>query len=721
MLMKIGGMGGIKTKTSSFTASQTAHLFLSIGNSHMIGRVLDQGEMFNAKVWQYDQSEVIIQPAEAALDHQGDDTNDLSPLLTFSDDYIVANPSIDRMVFVPYAESSSGFSDNEWAVDAIPNNLSVAVTRFNTVYAQLVSEGFTVVSVAALYHASRPDFDDNTQAQLEIDIAAMIAYLRANLTDGANIPVIIGGGMTAGQLTGRADNDINFQSTFNGVNRRIPYTWNMDMINVQDDYTAGLPVDNYDGVHADHAGELTKGHLHYNALLNAQTNDKPNDPFESLTSWPDWKAFHDFRSGTGLDVSGNANHAVQIDAVTNPALMKHDATINDLAYIRDAGGTDRYWQAGAMLGASYTKAVYVKFSSLGTQGLIQDHNDGTRMHLSAGTSVFRCYHGSSGTRVAFPSSLITLNEYQLIVLTYDASTTTMKLYLDGALMDTNTGVANHSRTVPEAIGAQTLTGTGKIGGGMVFAAYSDEVFDAAAVAALNVAAQSLLVPASETPAGITELAYWLDPSDAGVVTEASGDVSQIQNKVANGFNMVQASSSYQGNIGAVSLNSLNALQLTGGEYMKTAAFDMNNLFDATGMTIFFLKRYHSGIIEMKIESAPSNRIGFEGGNRTDAPNDTTSKLIGASTTDQWTLQVVRRTATDVSLFYNGVLEDTSSNSDINSNSNQILSIGATSSGGLSSSIDIAELLIYKRSLSISEINELGAYFATKWGVPWADI
>ena len=265
----------------------------------------------------------------------------------------------------------------------------------------------------------------------------------------------------------------------------------MDMINAQDGFTAGLPVTPFDGVHADHAGELTKGHLHYNALLNAVTNDKPNDPFQSLSSWADWKAFHDFRSGTGLDFSGNDNHAVQVDAV-NPALMRHDALINDISYIRP-DGTNRYWEAGAVLGQSYTKALFIKFDDLSTQGIMQDTVDGTRVFLSSGTSEFRAYHDSFAVNANFASSNITIDQYHLIVVTYDASTTTMKSYLDGVLMNTNTGVENHSRTTPEAIGAQNLTGTGEYKGSMVFAAYSDEVMELSDVQALNTAAQSLVV------------------------------------------------------------------------------------------------------------------------------------------------------------------------------------------------------------------------------------
>ncbi|PCJ99811.1 MAG: hypothetical protein COA45_03065 [Zetaproteobacteria bacterium] len=492
MLMKIGGVGG--TQPAIITTVATAHMFLTIGNSHNIGRPTASGDTFDAKVYEWTQGNILVQPAAAMLDHQNDTVTDISPDLSFSADYIAANPIIDRLVFVPHAQGSTGFSDNSWSADTVPNDLSVAVTRFNAAHAQLIADGYTVMVGGAFFHANRPDFDDNSHLQYQIDIDDMVAYLRANLTDGVNIPVIIGGGMTKTQLDARAlSKDLNFQATADGTQHRVAYTGTYDWINSPryGKSYAGLPVVTTDGVHANRLGVIEQGQLRYDALLRAQLNASPSEPFQSLASWGSWKAFHDFRSGTGLDMTGNGNHATQQDAVAT-ADMIYDPVVQSMAFIRAAGGTDKYFSAGAMLGASYTKAALVKFSSLSTQGVMQDHNDGTRMHLSSGTGVFRSYHNSSSQKVAFPNTDIVLGKYHLIVLTYDAATTTMKLYLDGILKDTNASVANHTRTTFEAIGAQTHVNNGVLGGGMVFAAFSDTVMSLANVQALNISAQGLV-------------------------------------------------------------------------------------------------------------------------------------------------------------------------------------------------------------------------------------
>ncbi|PCJ99974.1 MAG: hypothetical protein COA45_03945 [Zetaproteobacteria bacterium] len=511
-------------------AGQTAHIFLSIGNSHNIGRPAASGETFDAKVYEWTQLDALSHPPLAMLDHQNDTTTDISPDLSFSADYIAANPTIDRLVFVPHAQGSTGFSGNSWSADTVPNDLSVAVTRFNAAHAQLIADGYTVTVGGAFFHANRPDFDDNSHLQYQIDIDDMVVYLRANLTGGVNIPVIIGGGMTKTQLDARAlSKDLNFQATADGTQHRVAYTGTYDWINSPryGNTYVGLPVLADDGVHANRLGVIEQGHLRYDALLRAQLNTSPSEPFQSLTSWSNWKAFYDFRTGTGLDMTGNGFHATQQDAVAT-ADMPYDVTVQSMAYIRAAGGTDKYWAAGTMLGASYTKAAFVKFDSLSTQGVMQDHNDGTRMHLSSGSGVFRSYHNSSSQRVAFPNTDIVLGKYHLIVLTYDAPSTTMKLYLDGSLKETNATVANHTRTTVEAIGAQTHVNNGVLGGGMVFAAFSDVVMSLTDVQALNTAAQGLVNEfVVQTPSEIPDLWAFYDPRVDGSITHISNVTSIV--------------------------------------------------------------------------------------------------------------------------------------------------------------------------------------------------
>ncbi len=535
--------------------SQTAHLFLDIGNSHEIGRATALGtDAFDDKVYQWTQAGALEQPAAAMLDHQNDVPTDISPSLSFSDAYITRNPEVTRIVHVPHAQGSTGFSGGQWASDDVPNDLSQAVTRFNAAHAALVADGFTVTSSAVFYHANRPDFDNNTIPQLQVDIDAMIDYLRANLTDGANIPVIIGGGMTQTQLTSRAiENDLGFQGVMDGSYIRKTNVGSYDWINQRyGSNNAGLPAQTDDGVHVDRLGTITQGGLMDEALIRAQANTAPNDPFESLASWSEWDGFHDFRSGTGLDFSGNGNDLIQADAVTNLALTKFDTSnANTFVFDRDDGDTDRYWHVGAPLGASYTKAVMLRFDDLGaTEGIWQNSDQGTRFFYTVGSNEIRAYHDSSSQRVTISGDDITLNQWHMIVVTYDEPTTTMRIYLDGVLIDTNTNVAAHPAVVNEALGAQNLTAQRPFRGGMLFAAYADTVIDQTAITSLNTAAQSILVVIPPPPA-ITDLSEipgiqrHHDVSVSSSITHVAGSVSQLNDLSGNDYHLSQGVASRQ--------------------------------------------------------------------------------------------------------------------------------------------------------------------------------
>ncbi|MBL4761297.1 MAG: hypothetical protein JKY93_01190, partial [Gammaproteobacteria bacterium] len=530
MLMKIGGIGlGGRVIGSSEPAGQTAHIFLTIGNSHNIGRPTASGDTFDAKVWEWTQGDALAQPAAAMLDHQNDTTTDISPDLSFSADYIAANPTIDRLVFVPHARGSTGFSDNAWSADTVPNDLSSAVTRFNAAYAQLIADGYTVTVGGAFWHANRPDFDSNSHEQYQIDIDAMAAYLRANLTDGANIKFAIGAGMTKVQLDGRGlSKDLNFQAIVDGTQHRVAYTGTYDWINSPryGKTYAGLPVQTTDGVHADRLGVIEQGHLRYDALLRAQANTKPSDPFQSLASWSDWKAFHDFRTGTGLDMTGNGFHAAQADAVTNTANMKYDTVTRSMVYDRIAADVARYFHAGVQLGASYTKALFLRFDDLSaTIGIFQNHDEGVRFFYTVGSNEIRAYHSSSSARVDISGNDIILGKWHSLVVTYDEPTTTMKIYLDGVLKGTNAAVAAHPAVVNEAIGAQNLVGLRGFRGAMMYAAHSYSAMDQTAITALNTVSQNLVTPfVVQTPDEIPALFSWRNPRIDISVTRDGGEL-----------------------------------------------------------------------------------------------------------------------------------------------------------------------------------------------------
>lgn len=479
----------------------TAHLILSIGNSHDIGRDnANAGDAFHAKVWQWTQAGVLAQPAAAMLDHVDDVATDYSPDVTFAADYIAAHPSIDRLVFVPHAKGGTGFADamegsGNWSVDTTPNRLTEAVSRYNDAAAALVMAGFTVVHAGTIFYNANPDYNLSTWDVHRDQIDRFVAYLRGHLTGyTASTPIVIGGGMNNKEFSARPVNDALFQANLNGTHKRLNYVGTFDTINARYGYSTGLPVPQVDSFHATRAGDITIGHLRYQALVRAAANADAKAPFGALSFNAALIAFWDFRTGTPRDMSGHGNHLVRFG--TNPPLYRVDSQIDQLAWIRPASSTSRVHQLPMALPASYTIAVYVKLDDLTAATAFLQKADGAtanqhRLQYSASNADVRAGHGATANAVTFPASLLDTTNYHLITLSYDAATTTMRLGHNGTVQATNTAVPAHASTSGSFLGAATSGAGNPLIGKMAFAMVANRALTNVELSELWTAASSL--------------------------------------------------------------------------------------------------------------------------------------------------------------------------------------------------------------------------------------
>ncbi|MBL4761240.1 MAG: hypothetical protein JKY93_00905, partial [Gammaproteobacteria bacterium] len=240
-------------------------------------------------------------------------------------------------------------------------------------------------------------------------------------------------------------------------------------------------------------------------------------------------------------------HAAQADAVTNTANMKYDTVTRSMVYDRIAADGQRYFHAGVQLGTSYTKALFLRFDDLSaTIGIFQNHDEGVRFFYTVGSNEIRAYHGSSSVRVGISGNDITLGKWYSLVVTYDEPSTTMKIYLDGVLKQTNTAVAAHPAIVNEAIGAQNLAGLRGFRGAMMYAAHSYSAMDQTAITALNTVSQNLVTPfVVQTPSEIPALFSWRNPRIDSSVTRDGGELISNEQDTFGSLDALQSDGSYK--------------------------------------------------------------------------------------------------------------------------------------------------------------------------------
>lgn len=513
---------------ASSLQGKNVHLILTIGNSHNIGRAnAASGDTFDQKVLQWTQCDTIARPfgvQKAMLDHidpSRSGTGKLSPDLTFSEDYLAANTGVDYLLFVPSAKGGTGFvnpdDEDDWSGNwsarqedltaAEPcSRLDEAVTRYNTVTALLNNAQANVTHAGTLFHNANPDYNpsdirwtgpdadsavwDHHQQQID----SFIDYLRSNLSGyTASTPIVIGGGMLEHQFDGRPTNDALFQANLNGAHKRRNKVGTYDPIHYRDqDFMAGkldqddLPIDNSDAFHADTQGERSKGHLRFRAWQRAVANTNHLSPFSNLSFFDDLIAYWDFRSGTPLDLTDNGNHLIRYredSGSIRPPLYRFDSALDELVWRRPATSTYRFHQLPMALPASYTIALYVKFSEFNSpMALLQQAgglvNRQHRFQYSLQHDEIQAGHGSNRDTVSFPGSALTSNQYYLLTLSFDATTQQMALGLNGTLMSTASNVASHNSASGSFLGGATSSGANPLVGSMAFAMVAERALTA---------------------------------------------------------------------------------------------------------------------------------------------------------------------------------------------------------------------------------------------------
>lgn len=227
-------------------------IVLLAGQSNMIG--LDTYDGLGTHdnwTFQWNQDSQLTS-ASTPLDHVNATAGTMGLDITFSADYRAANPNR-RLLLVPSAEGSSGFSDNRWNQgDDMYQN---AVTRTNAAMANL--PGSRIVGILWL-QGEQDALNSMSGTAYAAALDAMIAAMRSDIIGAANAPFVVGEFLDIANASFPTETEIRaaILDTPNRVANTVAAT------------SAGL-TDGGDGLHFDAASLRTMGERMYAAWASA--------------------------------------------------------------------------------------------------------------------------------------------------------------------------------------------------------------------------------------------------------------------------------------------------------------------------------------------------------------------------------------------------------------------------------------------------------------------
>lgn len=451
-------------------AAQTILLVSTTGNSRSIGRPPAQaGDTWPANALQYTQAGALSAPTATVLD-VGDTSGQtsstmLSPFLPFANYVNAQQPGVyEKIIFVADGQSSTGFTDGAstpapgtWAANNPGNRFATHLTRWNAAYAA-VQAAYPSATIETLWHhySAAPDVSVCNDGVLQGYLDGYRDSVRANATGvGSTGPIILGGGEAAGEtgFTGELPTLNNTLLSTYGASWDYgdSYPINIDKYNLGGTF----PLVTFDGTHLDRASVLVQGQLIYWAWQTAKARSNWRTAFTA--SVPDSASIveaWDFNIENLPIIGDRTTNRLQWGSASYFPTVRGNVALKRYTYTNPTGTVvNRSWKIPTTLAAptgSYTKALLLKQDALGAAMSFWGNVDNAtttarhRLQYSASASTIQAGNGSSGSPAgvycSFPSADFTLNVWHLLVVTYDAATTTMTLYLDGVQKSQSTSV-----------------------------------------------------------------------------------------------------------------------------------------------------------------------------------------------------------------------------------------------------------------------------------------
>lgn len=236
--------------------------------------------------------------------------------------------------------------------------------------------------------------------------------------------------------------------------------------------------------------------------------------------------------------------------------------------------------------------------------------------------------------------------------------------------------------------------------------------------------------ATFAPTDIAGLQLWLDANDTATITDAgAGAVSQWNDKSGNLNHATQSISGRRPVTGTQTINSKNTIYFDGTDYLAlpSALYSIpagaNTVFIVTTSEELTPAILASRILSGKVTTNTNfGAITSPNAGTVQYRNSTSANTTAYATTLDVNPHIFGgyRSGTTQQPFYDG---QRSGNTSAANQTLTELTIGwdVSITAGQGMIGKFAEIVIYNASLTDSEKNQLGAYFATKWGVTWTPI
>jgi len=217
----------------------------------------------------------------------------------------------------------------------------------------------------------------------------------------------------------------------------------------------------------------------------------------------------------------------------------------------------------------------------------------------------------------------------------------------------------------------------------------------------------------------SENAFDVQNPDDGQVVTTWNDLNPLSPIIKNPLSQttVGAKPTYKN----ASFNGLPSLYFDGGDYLSISSISSSVLLPNTQSTIFIVFNISSiSTLLFSFQTSASNRYALEINTslpRFDCVNDTSGSLVGSTNVvGTPTIVTLYKSANTQSIYVNGSLNATQSNSQTLTAFSGELDIGKYIDGGYLVSGNIAELVIYDHALKNEERQSIEKYLGKKWGI-----